>query len=51
MVTRAAGAACWRIYLQHMTPQAHRLHFWQLPKAWNCPACGSTTMSGPDRTC
>lgn len=30
-VTRADGSNCWRVYLQHGTPQARRLHFWALP--------------------
>ena len=29
-VTRADGATCWRVSLQHKAPQARRLHFWRL---------------------
>lgn len=29
-VTRDDGATCWRVSLQHKTPQARRLHFWML---------------------
>ena len=29
-VVREGGATCWRIYLQHKTPSARRLHFWRL---------------------
>jgi hypothetical protein len=31
VVTRPDGAVCWRIYLQHKSPSARRLHFWRLP--------------------
>ncbi|HHU40177.1 MAG TPA: hypothetical protein GXZ45_12965 [Propionibacterium sp.] len=30
-LSRADGATCWRVNLQHGTPQARRLHFWALP--------------------
>lgn len=30
-VTRADGSTCWRVSLQHKTPQARRLHYWMLP--------------------
>ena len=30
-VYRPDGATCWRVALQQQTPQARRLHFWQLP--------------------
>lgn len=29
-VARSDGATCWRVSLQHKTPQARRLHYWQL---------------------
>ncbi|HMR48556.1 MAG TPA: hypothetical protein PKE40_05370 [Arachnia sp.] len=29
-VSRPDGATCWRVSLQHKTPQARRLHYWQL---------------------
>lgn len=29
-VTRPDGATCWRVSLQHKTPQARRLHYWML---------------------
>jgi hypothetical protein len=30
VVTRRDGAKCWRIYLEHKSPQARRLHYWRL---------------------
>ncbi len=30
-VVRADGAKCWRIYIEHRTPAARRLHYWVLP--------------------
>lgn len=32
VVTRADGSTCWRVYLQHNTPSARRLHLWRLAK-------------------
>ncbi|BDZ42263.1 hypothetical protein GCM10025865_15620 [Paraoerskovia sediminicola] len=29
LVQRADGARCWRVALQHSTPQARRLHYWR----------------------
>lgn len=31
VVRRADGALCWRVSLQHQSPQARRLHYWRLP--------------------
>lgn len=31
VVTREDGSTCWRLYLQHKSPSARRLHFWRLP--------------------
>lgn len=31
VVRRADGAQCWRVSLQHKSPQARRLHYWRLP--------------------
>lgn len=28
ILIRDDGASCWRVYLQHKTPQARRVHFW-----------------------
>lgn len=31
VVRRADGATCWRVSIEHNSPQARRLHFWRLP--------------------
>lgn len=31
VVKRADGATCWRVSIEHNSPQARRLHYWRLP--------------------